>query len=185
VALRTYQAFSMGDVLARIKSDMGESAVIVHTRSFKRGGIFGIGAKTVYEVTANDSPPPTTMTDDTRNQHLTTSSHVSTRKRSSRFNRDNGTVESQSKPRNRTNQVVAPDQTQDKAVIAIAEALLKKRSSASRQTPPATTHTAPVLAHQNTIKKNTPHTPPPNVQLDQPHSSFNFSPRINRANRSA
>ncbi len=52
--LKTYQAYSMAEVLTRIRKDLGDGAVVLHTRTFSRGGILGLGARTVYEVTASD-----------------------------------------------------------------------------------------------------------------------------------
>ena len=46
----------MHDALARVKNDMGRSAVILHTRTIKRGGLFGIGSKSLVEVTASNDP---------------------------------------------------------------------------------------------------------------------------------
>ena len=54
MTLRTYQAYSMAELLSRIRQDLGEQAIILHTRQFKRGGLLGIGARTIYEVTASD-----------------------------------------------------------------------------------------------------------------------------------
>ncbi len=54
--LKTYQARSMHDALTRVKNDMGRDAVILHTRTIKRGGLFGIGSKSVVEVTASNDP---------------------------------------------------------------------------------------------------------------------------------
>lgn len=42
----------MPEALALVKRRLGADAVIVHTRQFKRGGVLGMGAKTVVEVTA-------------------------------------------------------------------------------------------------------------------------------------
>lgn len=50
--LKTYQAYTMAEALAAVKRDLGQSAVILHTRTFKRGGFLGFGRKTVVEVTA-------------------------------------------------------------------------------------------------------------------------------------
>lgn len=50
--LRTYQAQSMHEALGMVKRDLGRDAVILHTRSFKKGGLMGLGGKTVVEVTA-------------------------------------------------------------------------------------------------------------------------------------
>ena len=50
---RTYQAFSMAEALAAVKYDLGQDAVILNTRSFKRGGLLGLGRRTIVEVTAS------------------------------------------------------------------------------------------------------------------------------------
>jgi flagellar biosynthesis protein FlhF len=50
--LKTYRAWTMAEALATVKSDLGSDAVILHTRTFERGGIFGIGRRTVVELTA-------------------------------------------------------------------------------------------------------------------------------------
>ncbi len=42
----------MAQAMALVKRDLGTDAVILHTRSYRRGGLLGIGAKTVVEVTA-------------------------------------------------------------------------------------------------------------------------------------
>ncbi len=54
---RTYQAFSMAEALAAVKYDLGQDAVILNTRSFKRGGLLGLGRRTVVEVTASARDP--------------------------------------------------------------------------------------------------------------------------------
>jgi flagellar biosynthesis protein FlhF len=50
--LKTYQAWTMAEALAFVKQDLGEDAVILHTRTFERGGFFGFGRKAVVEITA-------------------------------------------------------------------------------------------------------------------------------------
>jgi len=50
--LKTYRAWTMSEALASVKQDLGHDAVILHTRTFERGGIFGFGRKTVVELTA-------------------------------------------------------------------------------------------------------------------------------------
>jgi flagellar biosynthesis protein FlhF len=54
--LKTYQARTMTDALARVKTDLGGGAMILHTRSVKRGGWFGLGARTYIEITATADP---------------------------------------------------------------------------------------------------------------------------------
>ncbi|MBN2563503.1 MAG: flagellar biosynthesis protein FlhF [Phycisphaerae bacterium] len=42
----------MSDALAKVKTELGRDAVILHTRTVKRGGIFGVGARSLVEITA-------------------------------------------------------------------------------------------------------------------------------------
>lgn len=50
--VKTYQGPSMAETLAKVKQELGASAVILHTRSFKQGGVMGLGARNVVEITA-------------------------------------------------------------------------------------------------------------------------------------
>ena len=60
--LKIYQAYTMAEALAAVKRDLGPDAVILSTRSFKRGGLLGLGRRTIVEITAttgrDDEPPP-------------------------------------------------------------------------------------------------------------------------------
>ncbi|MDX9910857.1 MAG: flagellar biosynthesis protein FlhF [Phycisphaerales bacterium] len=59
--LKTYRAASMADALAEVKKDLGRDAVILHTRTFRAGGVMGVGARSVVEITASSgaaSPAP-------------------------------------------------------------------------------------------------------------------------------
>ena len=51
--LKTYQASSMAEALEKVKKDLGRSAVILHTRTLKKGGVMGVGSRTVVEITAS------------------------------------------------------------------------------------------------------------------------------------
>ncbi|KPK74622.1 MAG: hypothetical protein AMJ79_13570 [Phycisphaerae bacterium SM23_30] len=53
--LKNFRALSMHQALAQVKREIGPDAAIVRTRTFKRGGIFGFGARTMVEVTAGSS----------------------------------------------------------------------------------------------------------------------------------
>ncbi len=55
--LRTYHALSLNEALERIKADLGDDAVILHSRTFRRGGVLGVGGQTVFEVTASLPAP--------------------------------------------------------------------------------------------------------------------------------
>ncbi len=50
--LKTYQAETMAQALAKVRRELGRDAVILNTRTFKKGGIFGLGGKTLVEITA-------------------------------------------------------------------------------------------------------------------------------------
>ena len=51
--LRTYQARTMAEALAEVKRDLGRDAVILHMRSFRKGGLLGLfGGRSMWEVTA-------------------------------------------------------------------------------------------------------------------------------------
>lgn len=52
--LKTFRAPSMAQALALVKQDLGNEAMVLHTRTFKHGGVLGFGAKTVVEITATD-----------------------------------------------------------------------------------------------------------------------------------
>ena len=52
--LKTITARTMAEALKQVQIELGSSAVILHTRTYQRGGILGIGAKTYVEVTAAD-----------------------------------------------------------------------------------------------------------------------------------
>ena len=59
MTLRTYQAPTMAEALTEVKKDLGREAVILHTRTFKVGGMFGVGGRQIVEITASDSSTPT------------------------------------------------------------------------------------------------------------------------------
>ncbi|MEM1329333.1 MAG: flagellar biosynthesis protein FlhF [Planctomycetota bacterium] len=51
--LKTYRAHSMADALAEVKKDLGGEAVILHTRTYRSGGVLGLGARPIVEITAS------------------------------------------------------------------------------------------------------------------------------------
>lgn len=56
--LKTYRAHSMAEALNEVKADLGSSAVILHTRTYKAGAVMGVGGKQVVEITASSEPAP-------------------------------------------------------------------------------------------------------------------------------
>ncbi|QNN23894.1 flagellar biosynthesis protein FlhF [Planctomycetales bacterium ZRK34] len=60
--MKTFEAESMAEALKRVKVELGADAVILHTRTYRRGGLLGFGKRTVVEVTAandvNIAPRP-------------------------------------------------------------------------------------------------------------------------------
>lgn len=51
--LRTFRGSSMAEALAQVKKDLGRDAVILHTRQIKVGGLMGVGARVMVEITAS------------------------------------------------------------------------------------------------------------------------------------
>ena len=50
---RTYQSDTMANVLGDVKHDLGRDAVILRTRSYRKGGFMGlVGGKPMWEITA-------------------------------------------------------------------------------------------------------------------------------------
>ncbi len=52
MGVKTYQAYTMTEALTAAKRDLGADAVILDTRTFKRGGMLGVGRRTIFELTA-------------------------------------------------------------------------------------------------------------------------------------
>lgn len=52
MAIKTFRGKSVNEALAQVKRELGSNAVILHTKTHKVGGVFGIGAQTVTEITA-------------------------------------------------------------------------------------------------------------------------------------
>lgn len=52
--MKTFTAKSMPEVLALVKQTYGSNGVILHTRSYKKGGLLGMGGRQCVEVTATD-----------------------------------------------------------------------------------------------------------------------------------
>jgi len=44
----------MQEALLKVKQTMGKDAVILHTKTFRRGGFLGIGGREIVQVTASD-----------------------------------------------------------------------------------------------------------------------------------
>ncbi len=54
MGVKTYQAYTIAEALWAAKRDLGSEAVILDTRTFRRGGMLGIGRRTIFELTATD-----------------------------------------------------------------------------------------------------------------------------------
>jgi flagellar biosynthesis protein FlhF len=52
--VKKFQGESMQEALVKVKQIMGPDAVILHTKTFKRGGFLGFGGREIVEVTASD-----------------------------------------------------------------------------------------------------------------------------------
>ncbi len=54
MSIHTFKAPTMQEALVKVKRAMGVEAVILHTRSMRRGGILGFWAREIVEITASD-----------------------------------------------------------------------------------------------------------------------------------
>jgi len=55
VHMKHYTGRTMAEALAQVREDLGSHGVILHTRTFKKGGVFGIMAREMVEITAAHS----------------------------------------------------------------------------------------------------------------------------------
>lgn len=53
MTLKTYRGSTMAEALAAVKKELGPAAVILHTRTYKVGGLAGVCGRTVFEITAS------------------------------------------------------------------------------------------------------------------------------------
>ncbi len=53
--LKTFRAFSLSEALDAVQEDLGPTASILHTRTFKQGGFLGLGSRDVVEVIASEA----------------------------------------------------------------------------------------------------------------------------------
>ncbi len=67
--IKTFKAATMPLALAMVKKEMGVNAVILHTRSFRTGGVFGLGKKSMVEITARPGKPAERRKTQTASQH--------------------------------------------------------------------------------------------------------------------
>lgn len=49
---KNYRAYTMAEAMAAVKADLGNDAIVLHTRTLTQGGFLGLGRKTVIEITA-------------------------------------------------------------------------------------------------------------------------------------
>jgi len=50
--IKVFKAGTMKDAMAAMKAELGDDAVILHSKKYKEGGLLGIGSKEVVEITA-------------------------------------------------------------------------------------------------------------------------------------
>ncbi|MGP1271899.1 MAG: flagellar biosynthesis protein FlhF [Phycisphaerales bacterium] len=60
MALKVYRARTMQDALSEVKRDLGQDAVILHTRSYRSRGLLGLGGRNIVEITATADANPST-----------------------------------------------------------------------------------------------------------------------------
>ena len=50
--IKVFKAGNMKDAMAAMKAELGDDAVILHSKKYKEGGLLGIGSREVVEITA-------------------------------------------------------------------------------------------------------------------------------------
>ncbi|MFG0306366.1 MAG: flagellar biosynthesis protein FlhF [Phycisphaerales bacterium JB040] len=55
--LKTFRARNMALALTEVRNALGPEAVILHTRTYKAGGLLGLGTRTIVEITASAPEP--------------------------------------------------------------------------------------------------------------------------------
>ena len=50
--IKVFKAETMQDAMAQMKAELGDDAVVLHSRRYKKGGFFGFGGKVIIEITA-------------------------------------------------------------------------------------------------------------------------------------
>ena len=50
--IKVFKAATMKEAMAAMKAELGDDAVILHSKKYKEGGLLGIGSKEVVEITA-------------------------------------------------------------------------------------------------------------------------------------
>ena len=60
MVIKVFKAPTMKAAMTNVKAEMGEDAVILHTKRYRKGGIFGINSKEIVEIIAaiEDDPVP-------------------------------------------------------------------------------------------------------------------------------
>ncbi len=58
MGVKTYQAYTISEALDAAKHDLGADAVVLETRTFKRGGFLGVGRRSIFELTATTAERP-------------------------------------------------------------------------------------------------------------------------------
>ncbi|MCA8939058.1 MAG: flagellar biosynthesis protein FlhF [Planctomycetes bacterium] len=56
MAIKRFTAESWEDALRQVREEFGDSAVILQSKSFKEGGVMGVGQRSIVEVTASNDP---------------------------------------------------------------------------------------------------------------------------------
>ena len=50
--IKVFKAPTMKEAMAAMKEELGDDAVILHSKKYKEGGVLGLGSKEVVEITA-------------------------------------------------------------------------------------------------------------------------------------
>ena len=56
MSARAYRAATLGEAMAAVKRDLGSEAMVLKTRTVRRGGLLGLGGRRMVEIVAAGEP---------------------------------------------------------------------------------------------------------------------------------
>lgn len=139
--MKQYTGRTMAEALAQVREDLGSHGVILHTRTFKRGGVFGLLAREMVEITAahsRDIARSRRQESRERREQLTDTLRGLPKRSGTSLSSRNGMP--------RTPASVVPDNEYDSASTPMAGDLIRRTYQAARaemQTAPARQHDFP------------------------------------------
>ena len=71
MAIKRFTAETWDEALRQVKEEYGDDAVILHSKTYKNGGMMGLGNRPVVEITASDDPAMANAKGPTKEEKVT------------------------------------------------------------------------------------------------------------------